>query len=526
MKNGPAIISALIALLATGLAAQENESATPIGATVTDIDGNVYKTVAIGNQVWMAEDLKTTRYRNGDLIGTTSPATLDISSESSPKYQWAYAGDDSNVANYGRLYTWYAATDCRNIAPTGWHVPTDAEWTTLVNFLGGKSVAQGKLKEAGTTHWNSPNTDATNESGFTAIPGGNRWNNGRFLGIGDFTHWWTATGHDAEFAWRRILVKGAPADNFRGWADKKIGWFVRCIKDAPALPSADLAAQEKPNAAAATQSPASFVCDYLGETPPGDEPQVFGRGVVSVEGKNTHALQFSPDGRMLVFSRYPDKTSFRVVHGKDGWSQPGKTSFTGKEATFDAASKRLFYYDRGGELFWVRYGGDGFSEPTRLNAKINTKEVEYYPCITNRGNLFFSRNANWDQGRIMMAKPAGDDFAEPVDLGDLVNQGGASHGFVVPDESYLLFNSPRAGSTTKNDIWVCFRGADGAWLAPVNLGPRINRDAMAVLCPTVSPDGKYLFFTRLQEGGTGLVYWVSTRVIEKARAPAASDPRM
>jgi uncharacterized protein (TIGR02145 family) len=350
-----------LALLAADLSAQETENATPGGAAVTDIDGNVYKTVTIGNQVWMAEDLRTTHYRNGDVIGTTSPATLDISSESAPRYQWAYAGDENNVVTYGRLYTWFAATDSRNIAPTVWHVPTDAEWTTLANFLGGKNAAQGKLKEAGTIHWNGPNTDATNESGFTAIPGGNRWDKGKFIGLGDFAHWWTATEHDAERAWRRILVKGAPADNFEDYANKKIGWLVRCVRDTPASSSANLVAHEKPDAATATQSPTPFVCDYLGETPPGDEPMVFGHGVASVEGKNTHALQFSPDGRMLIFSRYPDKTSFRMVREKDGWSQPEQTSFTGKELTFDAAAKRLFYYDGGGELFWMRYGEDGFS---------------------------------------------------------------------------------------------------------------------------------------------------------------------
>jgi uncharacterized protein (TIGR02145 family) len=234
MKHLAAIIGTLIALMVTRLVAQEHKSATPAGTTVTDIDGNVYKTVTIGNQVWMAENLRTTRYRNGDLIGTTHPATLDISSESAPKYQWAYAGNESNVATYGRLYTWFAVTDSRAIAPTGWHVPTDAEWTTLADFLGGKSMAQGKLKEAGTSHWNNPNTDATNESSFTALPCGNRWVNGSFLGLGDFTHWWTDTEHDAERAWRRILVKDAPADNFRGYADKKIGWLVRCVRDTPA----------------------------------------------------------------------------------------------------------------------------------------------------------------------------------------------------------------------------------------------------------------------------------------------------
>ncbi len=211
----------VIIFLSIGLFAQE---------TVTDRDGNVYKTITIGSQVWMAEDLKTTRYRNGDLIATTSPDTLDISRENTPNYQWAYDGNESNVAVYGRLYTWYAVTDSRNIAPVGWHVSTDSEWTILINFLGGEIAAQGKLKEAGIAHWNSPNIDATNESGFTALPGGNRWDKS-FSGLGNFTHWWTSTGYNSKFAWRRTLWKDVPIDNTGGYADKKIGWLVRCIKD-------------------------------------------------------------------------------------------------------------------------------------------------------------------------------------------------------------------------------------------------------------------------------------------------------
>lgn len=268
-------------------------------------------------------------------------------------------------------------------------------------------------------------------------------------------------------------------------------------------------ARPAPDASAADKRPSPFVCDYLNETPPGDEPVVFARGVVSVEGRNTHALAFSPDGRMLIFSRYPDRTSFVMVRAKEGWSQPERTSFTGKEVTFSPDGRRLFYYFCG-DLFAVRLEAGRFSAPIELGPEVNTREVEYYPSITARGNLFFSRNSNWDEGRIEVAMTKGDGFGEAVDLGDIVNEGGASHGFIAPDEGYLLFNSPRPGSTTKNDIWVSLRGADGAWQAPVNLGPRINRDAMAVLCPTVSPDGKYLFFTRLQESGTGLVYWVST----------------
>src|SRR5512133_2727329 len=103
--------------------------------SVKDIDGNVYQTITIGTQVWMVENLKTTKYRNGDLIGTTTPASLVIEGESAPKYQWAYDGNESNVAIHGRLYTWYVATDSRNVCPTGWHVPSDAEWTVLTDYL-------------------------------------------------------------------------------------------------------------------------------------------------------------------------------------------------------------------------------------------------------------------------------------------------------------------------------------------------------------------------------------------------------
>ena len=113
--------------------------------------------------------------------------------KATPKYQWAYDGNESNVATYGRLYTWYAVTDSRNVCPTGWHVPTDAEWTTLTTFLGGENVAGGKLKETGTTHWTTPNTGATNETGFTALPSGYRYIDGTFLTIFSMGIWWSST---------------------------------------------------------------------------------------------------------------------------------------------------------------------------------------------------------------------------------------------------------------------------------------------------------------------------------------------
>ena len=198
--------------------------------TVTDIDGNLYHTVTIGTQTWMKENLKTTKYRNGDLIGTTTPASLNIIDESTPKYQWAYDGNISNVATYGRLYTWYAVTDSRNVCPVGWHVPSDAEWTELTDYLGGEDVASGKLKETGTTHWSDPNEGATNETGFTALPGGFRFDNGSFDVIGGYGYWWSATESDAASGWYRLMNCGN-AYVFRSNYLKVVGVSVRCIRN-------------------------------------------------------------------------------------------------------------------------------------------------------------------------------------------------------------------------------------------------------------------------------------------------------
>jgi uncharacterized protein (TIGR02145 family) len=158
--------------------------------SVKDIDGNVYSAITIGTQLWMAQNLKTTKYSNGDLIGTSTPATLVIEDEKLPKYQWAYDGNESNVANHGRLYTWYVATDSRNVCPTGWHVPSDAEWTTLTDYLikndygygtgyTGMDIAKSLSAPTGWVADNSlatpgNNPKSNNMSGFTALPSGAR----------------------------------------------------------------------------------------------------------------------------------------------------------------------------------------------------------------------------------------------------------------------------------------------------------------------------------------------------------------
>jgi uncharacterized protein (TIGR02145 family) len=199
--------------------------------TVSDIDGNIYNTVTIGTQVWMVENLKTTKYRNGDPI----PNVTD-------EIQWSnlttggycnYDNDISNVTTYGRLYNWYAVNDSRNIAPIGWHVATDAEWTTLTDYLGGENVAGSKLKEFGTAHWQSPNDDATNESGFTALPGGDRFFNGPFNYMTGMGFWLCWADGVLGSAWGRSLVRGFGNVDRYNEPDYEAsgGCSVRCIKD-------------------------------------------------------------------------------------------------------------------------------------------------------------------------------------------------------------------------------------------------------------------------------------------------------
>jgi uncharacterized protein (TIGR02145 family) len=197
--------------------------------TLSDIDGNTYSTVVIGTQTWMAENLKTTKYNNGDLIGTTTPATLDISSELTPKYQWAYDGNEINVATYGRLYTGYAITGIRNVCPSGWHVPSDPEWTTLANYLGGESVAGYKLREASTIYW-IDNIGVTNETGFAALPGGERDISGNFDSIRNIGIWWSSTEDNEGNLWFRYMFSdsGNVADAASSLA---AGFSVRCLKD-------------------------------------------------------------------------------------------------------------------------------------------------------------------------------------------------------------------------------------------------------------------------------------------------------
>ena len=202
------------------------------GSNITDSENNTYKTVYIGTQQWMAENLKVSKYSDG----TTIPNITDNTQwQNNTTGAWAYYNNDAaNNAKYGKLYNWYAVSKTtngnKNVCPTGWHVPTDAEWTVLTDYLGGASVAGGKMKEVGTASWNSPNTDATNTSLFSALPGGYRMYDGYYYAIGGFGYWWSSTEYGTYNAWSRDLSFNN-GGAYRDPSNKVLGMSVRCLRD-------------------------------------------------------------------------------------------------------------------------------------------------------------------------------------------------------------------------------------------------------------------------------------------------------
>ena len=193
---------------------------------VTDIEGNTYKGISIGNQIWTQSNLNVGRYRNGDIIPQVTSYT-----------QWGglttgawcyYANNTANGVVYGKLYNWYAVNDPRGLAPQGWHIPNDAEWTTLTNHLGGVAVAGSKMK-AITTLWSS--STSTNSSGFSGLPGGYRtYNITGFYDVNTDGYWWSSSEFNATTAWYRQLRYLYP-NAFRSDRDKANGISVRCVRD-------------------------------------------------------------------------------------------------------------------------------------------------------------------------------------------------------------------------------------------------------------------------------------------------------
>ena len=204
--------------------------------TVSDYDGNSYNTVTIGTQIWMKENLKVTHYQNGiaipnvQIIFSTPPPNYEMWDTLSTGAMCYFVNDSaSNASIYGALYNWYSVVDNRKLCPSGWHVPTDADWTTLTTYLIDDSVAGGKLKETGATHWYYSYC-ATNESNFTALPGGSsQVGSPHWGGLNTSGWWWSSTAYDIQGAWFRQMWE--KCNVIRSNSNKKNGFSVRCVSD-------------------------------------------------------------------------------------------------------------------------------------------------------------------------------------------------------------------------------------------------------------------------------------------------------
>jgi uncharacterized protein (TIGR02145 family) len=203
------------------------------GDQITDIDGNIYNTVLIGSQCWLKENLKTTQYRNGTPIENPTSNT-DWQNNTTGAYAW-YNNDIGWKDSYGALYNWHAVNNASGLCPTGWHVPSDADFTALTNHLGGASLAGGKMKSTRTVpeshpRWESPNTGATNESNWSGLPGGIHHANGTFSNVGKIGHWWGATEYSTTNArFRRLGYNDGYVVS--GNSTKTNGFSVRCLRD-------------------------------------------------------------------------------------------------------------------------------------------------------------------------------------------------------------------------------------------------------------------------------------------------------
>jgi len=202
------------------------------GGTVTDYDGNVYHVIILGTQDWLVENLNVTHYSNGDAIPIVTSGTVWSSLNSG-----AYCNYKNSLTSdtLGHLYNWYAVNDSRKVCPEGWHIPTDDEWKTLLYYLGGPEIAGGKMKSTGTLEqgdglWHEPNTGATNESGFTALPGGYRDGSGNFSQLSNSAYFWSSTEKNPSNAWdRELSYKYGNVDRYDNL--KTNGFSVRCLKN-------------------------------------------------------------------------------------------------------------------------------------------------------------------------------------------------------------------------------------------------------------------------------------------------------
>ena len=253
--------------------------------------------------------------------------------------------------------------------------------------------------------------------------------------------------------------------------------------------------------------------DYLGQIPPGDSAVIFSPGIVSTVGNNEHTLSVSPDGNEIYFTRDPIRRTFIMKRQGKTWSDPVQAAFAGREAIFSPDGLRLSYND--GDICYIEKKGNDWSSPIKLGSAINSKAHEYFASVNNERKLYFSR-IDADFAHIYEAKLENGQYLEAKRLPSPINLDSCNnyHPFISPKGDYIIFNSNRAGGLGGADLYICFKKDTGDWGDAMNLGNKVNSD-LSDLCPVVSPDGKYFFFTKYNASNNeGDIYWVSTKVIE------------
>jgi len=256
--------------------------------------------------------------------------------------------------------------------------------------------------------------------------------------------------------------------------------------------------------------------DYLGLTPPSNKPVLFAPGIISTVGNNEHTLSVSPDGNEIYFTRDPDKKTMFVTRHDSTWSTPASASFTGREAIFSPDGSKLFFND--GDIWYKEKKGDNWSSPIKLGTAINTTAHEYYASVSNDGTLYFSR-IDADYAHIYESKLINGHYSEAKRLPSTINLDSCNnyHSFISPNGDYIIFNSNRAGGFGGVDIYVCFKKANGDWGNAINVGGEVN-STLFDLCPVLSPDEKYIFFTRYNgETKEGEVYWIFSSIIDRLK---------
>jgi len=256
--------------------------------------------------------------------------------------------------------------------------------------------------------------------------------------------------------------------------------------------------------------------NYLNLTTPGKTPVLFAPTTISIVGNNEHTLSVSSDGNEIYFTRDPIRRTFVVRRQGNTWSNPIQAAFTGREAIFSSDGSNLYYND--GDIWYIAKKGNDWSSPKKLGSAINTAAHEYYASVSNDGTLYFSRidadyahiyGSELENGQYLQAKR----LPSPINLDSCNNY----HSFISPKGDYIIFNSNRAGGFGGADLYICFKKANGNWGDAINLGNEINSDSFD-LCPVVSPDGKYFFFTKYNSSNKeGDIYWVSAAIIDCLR---------